>query len=189
PESLRLQESDRQQRGRTPGEGRLLRSAVRPKRQGGRAAQGIDLVQIVVRVHASGMHKLEIRGLTKRYELERERRQVLALSDVSLSVSDGEFMAIVGPSGCGKTSLLNIVAGLLRYDGGEVVIDGKKVTGAGVDRAVVFQQASLLAWRTGAGHVRYGMEMQRRFDATTMQRRTEQFVGLVGLTGFERHYP
>ena len=67
------------------------------------------------------MNKLEIRGLTKHYDLERERRQVLALSDVSLSVAEGEFMAIVGPSGCGKTSLLNIVAGLLRYDGGSVI--------------------------------------------------------------------
>src|SRR6185369_8444917 len=117
------------------------------------------------------MHKLDIVGLTKRYYVERDGRQVLALSDVSLSVNDGEFMAIVGPSGCGKTSLLNIVAGLLRYDGGEVIIDGRKVTGPGVDRAVVFQQSSLLPWRTVAGNVRYGMEMQRRFDASTMHAR------------------
>src|SRR5690349_5499244 len=135
------------------------------------------------------MHKLEIRGLTKRYDVERERRHVVALSDVSLSVTDGEFMAIVGPSGCGKTSLLNIVAGLLRYDEGAVIIDGKKVTGPGVDRAVVFQQASLLPWRSVAGNVRYGMEMQRRFDAETMRTRTDHFITMVGLDGFERHYP
>jgi ABC-type nitrate/sulfonate/bicarbonate transport system ATPase subunit len=135
------------------------------------------------------MHKLEIRGLTKRYDVERERRQVVALSDVSLAVADGEFMAIVGPSGCGKTSLLNIVAGLLRYDGGEVIIDGRKVTAPGVDRAVVFQQASLLPWRSVAGNVRFGMEMQRRFDADTMRARTDHFIELVGLSGFERHYP
>jgi NitT/TauT family transport system ATP-binding protein len=135
------------------------------------------------------MHKLEIRGLTKRYDVERERRQVVALSDVSLSVADGEFMAIVGPSGCGKTSLLNIVAGLLRYDEGAVIIDGKKITGPGVDRAVVFQQASLLPWRTVAGNVRYGMEMQRRFDAGVMHSRTDSFISLVGLSGFERHFP
>jgi ABC-type nitrate/sulfonate/bicarbonate transport system ATPase subunit len=135
------------------------------------------------------MHKLEIRSLTKRYDVERERRQVVALSDVSLAVADGEFMAIVGPSGCGKTSLLNIVAGLMRHDGGDVFIDGRKVTEPGVDRAVVFQQASLLPWRTVAGNVRYGMEMQKRVDADVMQSRTDHFITLVGLTGFERHYP
>jgi NitT/TauT family transport system ATP-binding protein len=135
------------------------------------------------------MHKLEIRGLTKRYDVERERRQVVALSDVSLTVSDGEFMAIVGPSGCGKTSLLNIVAGLMRHDSGHVIIDGRTVTDPGVDRAVVFQQASLLPWRTVAGNVRFGMEMQRRFDADTMQTRTARFIALVGLSGFERHFP
>ena len=135
------------------------------------------------------MHKLEIDGLTKRYYVERDGRQVLALSDVSLSVAEGEFMAIVGPSGCGKTTLLNIVAGLLRYDLGTVAIDGRTIDGAGVDRAVVFQQPSLLPWRTVAGNVRYGMEMQRRFDQPTMLKRTEHFTSLVGLSGFERHYP
>src|ERR1044071_10122748 len=135
------------------------------------------------------MNKLEIIGLTKHYDFERERRQVLALSEVSLSVADGEFMAIVGPSGCGKTTLLNIVAGLMRYDAGRVIIDGAKVDGPGVDRAVVFQQSSLLPWRTVAGNVRYGMEMQRRFDRDAMQSRTEHFIKLVGLNGFERHYP
>jgi len=135
------------------------------------------------------MHKLEIRGLTKRYDVERQRRQVVALSDVSLSVADGEFMAIVGPSGCGKTSLLNIVAGLMRHDTGDVIIDGRKVTEPGVDRAVVFQQASLLPWRTVAGNVRYGMEMHKRVDADVMRSRTDHFIKLVGLSGFERHYP
>jgi len=135
------------------------------------------------------MHKLEISGLTKRYYVERDGRQVLALTDVSLAVTEGEFMAIVGPSGCGKTTLLNIVAGLLRYDLGSVAIDGARIDGPGVDRAVVFQQASLLPWRTVAGNVRYGMELQRRFDAVTMRDRTEHFIRLVGLGGFERHYP
>src|SRR6476646_7854036 len=135
------------------------------------------------------MVKLQIDHLTKHYWLEREDREVLALSDVSFSVEDGEFMAIVGPSGCGKTSMLNIIAGLLPYNEGNVSIDGKRVDGPGIDRAVVFQHASLLPWRTVAGNVRYGMELQRRFDQKTMAERTGYFINLVGLEGFERHYP
>ena len=135
------------------------------------------------------MLKLQIEHLTKHYWLEREDRNVLALSDVSFSVDDGEFMAIVGPSGCGKTSMLNIIAGLLPCEEGKVSIDGKRVSGPGIDRAVVFQHSSLLPWRTIAGNVRYGMELQRRFDEATMKERTDSFIKLVGLSGFERHYP
>jgi NitT/TauT family transport system ATP-binding protein len=135
------------------------------------------------------MVKLEVDHLSKRYWLEREAREVLALSDVTLEVAEGEFMAIVGPSGCGKTSLLNVVAGLLPYEAGSVKIDSRTVEGPGIDRALVFQHASLLPWRTVAGNVRYGMELQRRFDEATMRDRAEHFTKLVGLSGFERHYP
>jgi NitT/TauT family transport system ATP-binding protein len=135
------------------------------------------------------MVKLSIEHLSKRYWFEREDREVLAVSDVSLAVEDGEFLAIVGPSGCGKTTLLNIVAGLLPYEEGTVSIDGKRVDGPGVDRAVVFQHSSLLPWRTIAGNIRYGMEMQRRFDEATMHERTDHFVKMVGLNGFEKHFP
>jgi NitT/TauT family transport system ATP-binding protein len=135
------------------------------------------------------MKKLEIDRLSKRYWFEREGREIPALVDVSLAVADGEFVAVVGPSGCGKTSLMNIVAGLLPYEEGTVSIDGRKISGPGVDRAVVFQHSSLLPWRTIAGNIRYGMEMQKRFDAATMRERADYFVKLVGLSGFENHYP
>jgi len=135
------------------------------------------------------MMKLEIDHVSKRYWLEREDAEILALDSVTLSVADAEFMAIVGPSGCGKTSLLNIVAGLLPYEEGTVAIDGKRVSGPGIDRAVVFQHPSLLPWRTIAGNVRYGMELQRRFDEATMRERTAHFINMVGLHGFERRYP
>lgn len=135
------------------------------------------------------MAKLDIRNVSKRYWLERESREVPACLDVTIAVAEGEFVAIVGPSGCGKTSLLNIVAGLLPYEDGTVAIDGKTVRGPGVDRAVVFQHSSLLPWRTIAGNVRYGMELQRRFPKSEVDSRTARFIRMVGLSGFERAYP
>ena len=133
--------------------------------------------------------KLTVDHLSYRYWLEREQREFLAFADVSLAVKAGEFVCVVGPSGCGKTTLLNILAGLLRYAEGEVRINGDVVNGPGVTRATVFQQPSLLPWRTVTGNVRYGMEMQRRFDAKTMAERADQFIKLVGLVGFETRYP
>ncbi|MFN0161706.1 MAG: ABC transporter ATP-binding protein [Burkholderiales bacterium] len=133
--------------------------------------------------------KLDIERLTYRYWLEREEREFLAFADVSLKVADGEFVCIVGPSGCGKTTLLNVVAGLLKYDEGSLRIGGALVNGPGISRAVVFQHASLLPWRTVTGNARYGMEMQRRFDEATMRDRAAHFIALVGLAGFESRYP
>jgi ABC-type nitrate/sulfonate/bicarbonate transport system ATPase subunit len=133
--------------------------------------------------------KLTLDGVSKSYRLERESQDLPAFAEVSFAIEEGEFVAIVGPSGCGKTSLLNVVAGLLPFERGEVRIDGRKVSGPGVDRAVVFQHPSLLPWRTVSGNVRYGMEMQRRFDRATVRERAEHFVRLVGLDGFQSRYP
>jgi NitT/TauT family transport system ATP-binding protein len=136
-----------------------------------------------------GNAKLVIEHMSYRYYLEREEKEFLAFSDVSLSMADGEFLAIVGPSGCGKTTLLNVVAGLLPYDEGSLTIGGEAVQGPGTNRAMVFQNASLLPWRTAFGNVRYGMEMQRQVDDARMDARAHEMIRLVGLSGFEERYP
>ena len=138
---------------------------------------------------ANAAQKLSIMGLSYRYWLAREEQEFLAFTDVSLDLADGEFVCVVGPSGCGKTTLLNILAGLLTYDDGEVRIDGALINGPGINRATVFQQASLLPWRTVTGNVRYGMEMQRRFGEAEMRERADRFIRLTGLAGFEKRYP
>jgi NitT/TauT family transport system ATP-binding protein len=132
---------------------------------------------------------LAIRGMTYNYWIENEQKSFVAFEDVNLQVRPGEFVCIVGPSGCGKTTLLNVVAGLLRYEQGDMRIEDRAVNGPGIDRAMVFQQASLLPWRTVRGNVRYGMEMQRRFDEATMAKTADYYIGLVGLRGFEDRYP
>lgn len=134
-------------------------------------------------------NKVEIENLTYRYWVERDKREFVAFQDVSLNIGTGEFICIVGPSGCGKTTLLNVIAGMLDYDDGTLCVDGKAVKGPGVDRAVVFQHASLLPWRTVTGNVRYGMEMQRRLDGATMEASAKRLIDMVGLKGFENRFP
>jgi NitT/TauT family transport system ATP-binding protein len=126
--------------------------------------------------------KLSVRHLTKSYgELD-------VLSDVSVEVADGEFVSIVGPSGCGKTTFLRIVDGLEPFDGGEILIDGRRMTKPGSDRAFVFQADSLLPWRTVWSNAAIGLEI--RGGVTEQEKtRVRGLLELVGLKGFERYYP
>src|SRR5438105_5039661 len=132
--------------------------------------------------------KLEARGVRLEYFQPRTNTRLTALDGVSLQIMDGEFVSIVGPSGCGKTTFLSVVDGLIAATSGRILVEGKVVTKPGPDRAVVFQDASLLPWRTVLGNVVYGLEcvgVSRR-EAKT---RASHFVDMVGLNGFENHYP
>jgi NitT/TauT family transport system ATP-binding protein len=112
----------------------------------------------------------------------------LALDAVSFAIRDGEFVSIVGPSGCGKTTLLNMAGGLLRPTDGTFKVSGVEVAGPGSDRAMVFQDASLLPWRTVVDNVLFGAECQGR-DRRSVLEPAQELIKLVGLSGFERHYP
>ena len=111
------------------------------------------------------------------------------LDGLDLTVAPGEFVTIIGPSGCGKTTLLNCVAGLSTPTGGTMYLDGVELRGPGPDRAVVFQQASLLPWRTVARNVAYGLELRRELRRAEIAERVRRAIELVGLKGFEHHYP
>ncbi|MDR1423558.1 MAG: ABC transporter ATP-binding protein [Azoarcus sp.] len=112
----------------------------------------------------------------------------VALAGVTLDVADGEFVTIVGPSGCGKTSLLELLAGLTRPTGGQILLDGKPITGPSLDRGVVFQQYALFPWLTAQGNVEFGLEAK---GVPVRARRgiALHFLDLVGLADFARHYP
>ena len=128
-------------------------------------------------------------AVSKYFWMKGEEAPVAALSDVTLSVADREFVCIVGPSGCGKTTFLNIATGLLKPDAGKIEISGRAIDGPGRDRATVFQQSRLLPWRTTLANIMYGMELHRGIAHSEMRERAQHFVDMVGLKGFERRYP
>jgi NitT/TauT family transport system ATP-binding protein len=116
------------------------------------------------------------------------RAPVRALARFDIDVREGEFLSIVGPSGCGKSTFLNVLLGLLRPDSGDVTVDGRRISGPGTDRAMVFQEFGLLPWRTVAGNVELGLELKRL--PTEMRRDiSRRLIEMVGLAGFEGHYP
>src|SRR5665213_132548 len=85
--------------------------------------------------------------------------ETVALDRTSLAIAPGEFVCIVGPSGCGKTTLLHCLDGLHAPTSGRILIDGREITAPGRDRAMVFQSASLMPWRTVVRNVTYGLEL------------------------------
>ena len=113
---------------------------------------------------------------------------VLALSDVSLTIERGSFVSLLGPSGCGKSTLLYLIGGFLKHEGAAIHVDGKPVTGPGPDRGIVFQQFALFPWRTVLDNVQYGMEKQRVPKAERLER-AHRLIREVGLVGFEGSYP
>jgi NitT/TauT family transport system ATP-binding protein len=134
---------------------------------------------------------LDIEGVSKRFVRTRRRvkHELHVLDDIELRVATGEFVTIIGPSGCGKSTLLNCVAGLTEQDSGSIRLEGTELTGPGPERAVVFQQASLLPWRTVQQNVAYGLQLRRSFSRSEIATRVARVIALVGLEGFEHHYP
>jgi NitT/TauT family transport system ATP-binding protein len=113
---------------------------------------------------------------------------VLALDKVDLTVARGEFVALLGPSGCGKSTLLNIIAGFETLTGGDLRFDGKAVSRPGPDRAVVFQEASLLPWLSVWDNVVFGPKVQG-LARTDYEPRAREMLRIVGLEQFHKALP
>ena len=109
---------------------------------------------------------------------------VLALSDISFNVADGEFIVVVGPSGCGKSTLLKVLAGLLPPTEGQADLRGTPIKGPRRDIGVVFQSPVLFPWRSVLENVMLPVDVQR-LDRHEMKKRAQGLIDLVGLSGFE----
>lgn len=128
---------------------------------------------------------LTIERLNKEFQLASG--SVKALCDISLEVQPGEFLSIVGASGCGKSTLLRLIVGLEAEFEGGIRLGSTPITGTGVDRGIVFQEARLLPWFTVEQNIAFGCG--RQFSHQERKRTVEEHIELVGLAGFKLAYP
>ena len=103
-----------------------------------------------------------------------------ALKNISLNLAEGEILTVLGPSGCGKTTLLNIIAGFLAPTSGQVVLNGKQVTGPGPERGMVFQQGALFEWMTVRKNIGFGPAM-KGVPAARIKETVDELLEIVGL--------
>ena len=111
-----------------------------------------------------------------------------AVDSVNLDIAEGEIVTLVGPSGCGKSTLMNMVAGLLEPSAGQVLVDGKPVSGPGPERGVIFQQYALFPWLTVRENVAFGLQIAK-VPKSQQDEIVNRCLALVGLSAFDQALP
>ena len=132
---------------------------------------------------------VSVQGVSKVFNAGRPD-EVVALSDVDLTVERGQFVSLIGPSGCGKSTLLRLVGDLLPPSAGSITVSGKPAGKARRDQeyGIAFQQAGLFDWRTVRRNVALPLEL-RGTDRAARNARVDEMLALVGLSDFAGHYP
>ena len=162
------------------GAAEAVRERLRTRRREVRRRFSVRMA-VVPCAAKSNVPQLDISHLGVRYATKTGT--VEALSGVSLSMRDGDFVVAIGASGCGKTTLLNCIAGFLPATEGTIELDGNPVTGPGADRGVVFQKYALMPWLNVVDNVAFGLRM-RGVDATARRMLAMEKLKLVGLEDF-----
>ena len=139
------------------------------------------------------MEKIKFDRVTKNFLVRDEnkkglQREFTAIQSIDFSVKEGEFITLVGPSGCGKSTLLDLLTGLANPTKGRILIDGREITGPGLDRGIVFQQYALFPWKTARGNIEFGLEA-KGIPKSEWREQTEYYLDLVGLGNFADRYP
>jgi NitT/TauT family transport system ATP-binding protein len=132
--------------------------------------------------------KLRLDNVTKQFPIRGQKEGFTAVDGISIDLADGEFLVLVGPSGCGKSTLLDLLGGLTKPTAGQILLDGKPITGPGLDRGIVFQQYALLPWRTARKNIEFGLEA-KGLPTAERRARAEHYLELVGLQAFADRYP
>ncbi|GIO13869.1 nitrate ABC transporter ATP-binding protein [Cohnella xylanilytica] len=117
------------------------------------------------------------------------KKEITALERVDITIYQQEFVSLLGPSGCGKSTFLRLVAGLDDKTDGVLTLNGSPIVGSGRDRGVVFQQYSLLPWMHAWENVAFALKKSKGMTGAQKKEMAFHFLELVGLKGFENHYP
>ncbi|MGD1944438.1 MAG: ABC transporter ATP-binding protein [Leptolyngbyaceae cyanobacterium] len=129
---------------------------------------------------------VQVEGLSVVYR--RKNYENCVLDSIQLSVQPGEFVCLLGPSGCGKSTLLNVIAGFLKPSAGYVLLDQMPITRPGADRGFVFQQYSLLPWKTTFQNIELGLKI-RGMPKAERTERVHEYLNRVGLYKHRSSYP
>ena len=136
------------------------------------------------------MELLTVENVAKYFLTPGTKDELCVFKDVSLTVQEKEFVAVLGHSGCGKSTLLNIIAGIDSASDGYAYLDGKQITGPGLDRMVVFQNFALLPWLTVFGNIRIAVKAAYPgWDRHKVHSWVQKYVDMVGLKGAENKRP
>ncbi|HCJ56839.1 ABC transporter ATP-binding protein [Lutispora sp.] len=130
---------------------------------------------------------LRIENLSKKYVSEKDK-VVHALGSTTIDIKENDFVCIVGPSGCGKSTLLRIIAGLEAATTGKVFFYGKELKEPTRDIGMIFQQYSLLPWRTVEDNIVLGLEFRKESNAIKKEA-AEKFLNIIGMGEFRNAYP
>ena len=130
---------------------------------------------------------IELRSVTKVFALE-SGGEALAVNNISLAIPRGEFVCVIGPSGHGKSTLLNLIAGFIEPTSGEILVNGRSVTGPGPDRGVVFQRDTLFLWKKVSDNIGFGLKA-RGVPKKERQEIIDRYLKIVGLEDFAGAWP
>ena len=131
--------------------------------------------------------EVSLRSVTKTYGDDLSCKTVIR--DCSFSLAEGRFTAVIGPSGCGKTTLVNLIAGYESPSSGEILLDGRPISGPSRDRLVVFQETALFPWMTTLENVMYGPMVGRTLSRSKIREMAIALLKQVGLEQFQSKYP
>jgi len=145
-----------------------------------------DMTVNDIKSNASPTPQVVVENVRKTFS--SKGREIVALAGIDLTISSGEFVAVLGPSGCGKSTLLNALAGFSLPTSGRVIANGAEVTHPGPDRGMVFQEYALFPWMTVAENVAFGLEI-KKMKKQLIREQVDRLLEKLQLLEFRDRFP